>query len=52
MASVTTDPEAPPQYIIPSEIYGDDGPVRLRIATGGPGQTGLLKALADAFIKT
>jgi len=34
----------------PATIYGVVGPIRLRIATGGAGQTGVLKALAEAFI--
>lgn len=39
----------------PTEVYyGGNNysklPVKLRIATGGAGQSGLLKALADAFI--
>ena len=39
----------------PAEIYygatkDDKTPIKLRIATGGAGQSGLLKALADAFI--
>ena len=39
----------------PTEIYSSTAkdtklPVKLRIATGGAGQSGLLKALADAFI--
>ena len=41
--------------IQPAEIYygasnDTKSPVRLRIATGGAGQSGLLRALADAFI--
>ena len=41
--------------IQPTEIYcgtakGSNLPVKLRIATGGAGQSGLLRALADAFI--
>ena len=41
--------------IQPTEIYcgtpkGSNVPVKLRIATGGAGQSGLLRALADAFI--
>lgn len=38
------------QELQPTAIYGAEGPIRLRIATGGAGQTGVLKALADAFI--
>jgi len=36
--------------ILPAAVYGNEGPVRLRIATGGAGQTGVLQALAEAFI--
>ena len=50
MASVKFDPSSPRQDIVPADFYGDDGPLRLRIATGGAGQSGLLKALAEAFI--
>ncbi len=44
-----------PCEIEPTEIYFGTTknikvPVKLRIATGGAGQSGLLKALADAFI--
>lgn len=39
-----------PQEISPAALYGEDGLVKLRIATGGAGQTGVLKALAEAFI--
>jgi len=38
------------QELQPAAVYGSDGPIRLRIATGGAGQTGVLKALAEAFI--
>lgn len=37
----------------PSEYrgrYDGPSPIKLRIATGGAGQSGLLQALADAFI--
>ena len=51
MASVKLDTSASPQDIAPSTLYGREGPTRLRIATGGAGQTGLLKALAEAFIE-
>lgn len=38
--------------VAPSAVYGvPPGPVDLRIATGGSGQSGLLKALAEAFIQ-
>lgn len=44
-----------PGGIQPTEIYHGTTndcrvPVKLRIATGGAGQSGLLKALADSFI--
>ena len=44
-----------PGYIQPTEIYYGAAtdikvPVKLRIATGGAGQSGLLRALANAFI--
>lgn len=38
------------QEVVPKAIYGEDGPIKLSIATGGAGQTGVLKALADSFI--
>lgn len=37
--------------IPPKAIYGKEGPIKLRIATGGAGQTGILEALAEAFMK-
>lgn len=44
-------PKSQYQVIAPQEIYGpEDAEVRLRIATGGAGQTGLLKKLAEEFI--
>lgn len=46
-----------PCEIQPTQVYYGTGksenvntPVKLRIATGGAGQSGLLRALADAFI--
>lgn len=44
-----------PCEIVPTEIYYGTSedfkvPVKLRIATGGAGQSGLLKALANGFI--
>lgn len=44
-----------PVYIRPTETYygaaeNNTSPVKLRIANGGAGQSGLLRALADAFI--
>ncbi|ERF70796.1 hypothetical protein EPUS_08354 [Endocarpon pusillum Z07020] len=50
MASVKVIPNAPPHLVEPTEIYGVEGPITLRIATGGAGQSGLLRTLAEAFI--
>lgn len=59
MASVKIDLSAPVPYISPAEIYSlptpplhaiSTPPIRLRIATGGAGQSGLVRALAEAFI--
>lgn len=50
MASVFPQ-EAGVQAVVPKAIYGEDGPIKLSIATGGAGQTGVLKALANSFIK-
>jgi hypothetical protein len=54
MASIKFDPTAEAVYIKPTEIYSANhdvtSPIRLRIATGGAGQSGLIRALADAFI--
>jgi hypothetical protein len=55
MASIKIDPAASPVYVKPTEIYSANNdvtnPIRLRIATGGAGQSGLIHALADAFIR-
>lgn len=51
MASVKVIPNAPPFSVEPTEIYGTEGPIRLRVATGGAGQSGLIRALVEAFIK-
>jgi hypothetical protein len=51
MASVTVQRPVKPLYIDPAEVYGHSGPVKLRIATGGAGQSGLLRALAEQFIQ-
>ena len=41
-----------PEFVVPTTTYGDPtSPVTLRIATGGSGQNGLLRALVKAFIK-
>lgn len=50
MASVKVVPIALPRFVEPTEIYGSDGPITLRIATGGAGQSGLIQSLAEAFI--
>lgn len=50
MASVKVVPTALPLLIEPAEIYGEKGPITLRIATGGGGQSGLIRSLAEAFI--
>ena len=56
MASIVFDPNQKEEpYVAPEETYyGSSGdkkaPIKLRIATGGAGQSGLIKALADAFI--
>jgi hypothetical protein len=50
MASIKINPNAPPLHIEPTETYGADGPITLRIATGGAGQSGLIRCLAEAFI--
>ncbi|KAI4208188.1 MAG: hypothetical protein LQ349_009762 [Xanthoria aureola] len=58
MASVHFSPDDArnhPPYIEPELVYygsykEDNPPIRLRIATGGAGQSGFLRALADGFI--
>jgi ABC-type tungstate transport system permease subunit len=50
MASVKVNKSLPPPDLEPTDVYGSSGPIALRIATGGAGQSGLLKALALAFI--
>jgi hypothetical protein len=50
MASVKFNPTATPLFIEPTEVYGAEGPILLRIATGGAGQSGLIRSLAEAFI--
>ncbi len=50
MASVKVVPTALPLGVEPTEIYGAEGPITLRIATGGAGQSGLIRSLAEAFI--
>jgi hypothetical protein len=54
MASIRVDLNTEPPYVKPAEIYSlalsPTPPIRLRIATGGAGQSGLIRALAEAFI--
>jgi len=55
MASVKPLPRTTPPSkrasITPAEVYGPGGAdIKLRIATGGAGQTGLLRRLAEGFI--
>jgi hypothetical protein len=50
MASIKVVPNAPPVAVRPAEVYGSEGPILLRIATGGAGQCGLIRALSEAFI--
>ena len=57
MASILADPDLAqhkPPYVVPAEIYYGScprtSPIKLEIATGGAGQSGLVRALADAFI--
>jgi hypothetical protein len=54
MASIKIDPTADAVYVKPTEVYSANhdvtSPICLRIATGGAGQSGLIRALADAFI--
>ncbi|KAK6358734.1 hypothetical protein TWF730_008057 [Orbilia blumenaviensis] len=40
-----------PQAIYDGGIKGNKGPIKLRIGNGGAGQSGLIKVLADEFIK-
>lgn len=51
MASVKVNRDLAPPELEPSDVYGSSGPIALRIATGGAGQSGLLKALALDFIE-
>jgi hypothetical protein len=55
MASIHRQPDHPPHYIHPTEIYrvssDTTSPIKLRIATGGAGQSGLVREFAERFIK-
>ena len=58
MASIPVDPlkaQSEPLYVEPAAIYSGpydktNLPIKLRIATGGAGESGLIAALANAFI--
>lgn len=50
MASIVSDLAASTGVITPASVYGHTGEVKLRIATGGAGQTGVLQELAERFI--
>ena len=57
MASILSDPNLAQHkspYVAPAETYygpyPSTSPIKLEIATGGAGQSGLVRALADAFI--
>jgi hypothetical protein len=50
MASIKVVPNPLPLLVEPTEVYGNEGPITLRIATGGAGQSGLIRSLAEAFI--
>lgn len=55
MASVKAISQSTPvserTSIAPAEVYGPEGAaIKLRIATGGAGQTGFLRKLAEEFI--
>lgn len=51
MASVKVQHPVKLVDVDPAEVYGTSGSVKLRIATGGAGQSGLLRALAERFIQ-
>ena len=51
MASIKINRKLASPEIEPADVYGTGGPIRLKIATGGAGQSGLLRALAEAFIQ-
>lgn len=50
MASIVSDLTASTGVTTPASVYGHTGEVKLRIATGGAGQTGVLRELAERFI--
>lgn len=55
MASIFLKPNHPPHYIKATEVYrvapDTDSQVKLRIASGGAGQSGLIRAFAEGFIR-
>lgn len=54
MSSNDSEPEESTNDIPPAAVYhgefGKNAPIKLRLANGGAGQSGLLRALSDAFI--
>jgi hypothetical protein len=54
MASVKVSPNSTPPSIEPTEVYHANYPsslpIKLRIAAGGAGQSGLIRVVSDAFI--
>jgi hypothetical protein len=54
MASIFRKANHPPHYIEATEVYrvapDTDSSVKLRIASGGAGQSGLIRAFAEGFI--
>ncbi|KAI4272760.1 MAG: hypothetical protein LQ337_005074 [Flavoplaca oasis] len=58
MATIPINPDRAknnPPYIEPELVYyssykNENLPIQLRVATGGAGQSGLMRALADKFI--
>jgi hypothetical protein len=55
MASIKVVKGSIPPSIEPAEVYYADypltSPIKLRLAVGGAGQSGLIRALGNAFIK-
>src|ERR1700753_2166572 len=55
MASIFLKPNHPPHYLEATEVYriapDTDSHIKLRIASGGAGQSGLIRAFAEGFIK-
>jgi hypothetical protein len=55
MASISLKSSHPAHYIEPTEVYRvlphSNAPIKLRIASGGAGQSGLIRAFAEDFIR-